>query len=72
MIITSDYYPALTRDNVDLVTEGIAEITARGIRCNDGTEHELDAIILATGFDLGLADAPFEIQGLNGSRLAEN
>lgn len=72
MIITSGYYPALSRDYVELVTEGIAEITAQGIRCNDDTEHELDSIILTTSFDLGFADAPFEIQGLNGSRLAEN
>lgn len=72
MIISSDYYPALARDNVELVTEGIAEVTEHGIRTNDGVVHELDAIILATGFDLGLADAPFEIQGLNGRKLSDD
>ena len=72
MIISSDYYPALTRDNVDLITEGIDEITENGIRCKDGSEQELDAIILATGFSLGLADAPFDIQGLNGRKLADD
>jgi 4-hydroxyacetophenone monooxygenase len=33
---------ALTRENVDLVTDRIAEIGPRGIRCEDGTEHEVD------------------------------
>ena len=72
MIISSDFYRTLTRDNVNLVTEGIAQVTEKGIRSNDGVEHELDAIILATGFDLGLADAPFDIQGLNGRKLTDD
>ncbi|KQZ68623.1 flavin-containing monooxygenase [Nocardioides sp. Root151] len=44
------YYPALTADNATVVSDGIVEITERGIVTADGTEHELDTIILGTGF----------------------
>jgi cation diffusion facilitator CzcD-associated flavoprotein CzcO len=50
MIMASDYYPALQRDNVTLVTGGIEELTPGGIRTQDGTEHPADVIIYATGF----------------------
>lgn len=44
------YYPALTADNTTVVTDGIVGITERGVVTADGTEHELDTIILGTGF----------------------
>ncbi|KRF11755.1 flavin-containing monooxygenase [Nocardioides sp. Soil796] len=44
------YYPALTADNATVVSDGIVEITERGIVTADGAEHELDTIILGTGF----------------------
>ena len=72
MIISSVFYRTLTRNNVILVTEGIAQVTDKGIRSNDGVEHDLDTIILATGFDFGLVDAPFDIQGLNGRKLTDD
>ncbi len=49
-----DYYETYNRDNVTLVDvqhNPIEAITEKGIRTADGTEHELDIIILATGFD---------------------
>lgn len=50
-ILASDvYFPALQRDNVDLITEGIDRITADGIKTNDGTNRPVDTIIYATGF----------------------
>ncbi|HDM2445024.1 TPA: NAD(P)/FAD-dependent oxidoreductase, partial [Staphylococcus aureus] len=50
-ILRSDeFYPTFNRDNVSLVTEGIEEITPKGIRNADGVEHEFDVIIYATGF----------------------
>jgi cyclohexanone monooxygenase len=48
------YYETYNRDNVTLVDvhhNPIVEFTERGILTEDGTEHELDVIILATGFD---------------------
>ena len=48
--MSNTYYPALTRPNAEVVTEPIAEVTETGIRTADGVEHELDTIVLATGF----------------------
>ncbi|MEI9929037.1 MAG: hypothetical protein WDM89_00350 [Rhizomicrobium sp.] len=44
------YLAALARDNVDLITTGIEEITPNGIRTKDGVEHDVDVIIYGTGF----------------------
>ncbi len=64
-----DYYPALQRPNVSVVTTSIAEITPRGIRTNDGTEHAVDAIVLATGFEGAEQGAPFPVTGRDGQDL---
>ncbi len=46
----NDYLRTFNRDNVDLITEPIEEITPGAIRTADGSEHEADTLILATGF----------------------
>lgn len=51
-VLADRYYPALTKPNVSVVTERIAEITPRGVRTADGIEHEVDTIIWGTGFDV--------------------
>ncbi|MDG3012527.1 NAD(P)/FAD-dependent oxidoreductase [Rhodococcus sp. D2-41] len=70
MLISNDYYPALDRPNVDVVTDGIAEVTANAVVTKDGTVREVDAIIVATGFHV--TDSPtFEaIHGRDGRTLA--
>ncbi|MCL2770530.1 MAG: NAD(P)/FAD-dependent oxidoreductase [Solirubrobacterales bacterium] len=50
VLISDTYYAALQAPNVELVTDPIAEITARGIRTEGGEERELDTIVLGTGF----------------------
>jgi len=50
LLISNDYYPALGRTNVEVVTEGIAAITPTGVRTHDGQTREVDAIIFGTGF----------------------
>ncbi|CAM4105303.1 NAD(P)/FAD-dependent oxidoreductase [Nocardia ninae] len=47
-----DYLPTLNRDNVELITAGIAEIQPNGIRSADGVEREIDALVLATGYEV--------------------
>jgi len=69
IMISPDYWKTLDRDNVELVTEPIEEIKSEGILTKDGRLHELDAIILATGFDVGLAKAPFLVVGRGGRIL---
>ena len=51
ILLSNDYLPALTRQNVEVVTDGIREVRARGILTDDGIEHPADTIIFATGFD---------------------
>ena len=48
--ISNDFYPALTRDNVSLVTDSIERVDATGIVTRDGAHHDVDVIIAATGF----------------------
>jgi cation diffusion facilitator CzcD-associated flavoprotein CzcO len=69
VLISDDYWRTFNRDNVELVTDGIARITEDGIETVDGQTHPADVIVLATGFALGLANAPFPITGLGGRSL---
>lgn len=71
ILLSNDYYPALCRPNVELLTSAIASVTPTGILCADGTERELDAIILATGFAAADVVAPFPIQGRSGVQLSD-
>ena len=52
VLVDSDYsvLDALNRDNVTLVTDAIAEVTETGVRTVDGTDHDVDIIVYATGF----------------------
>ncbi len=62
---------ALVKDQVELVTDPIAEITPGGVRCQDGSEHPADVIIYATGFHANRYLWPMEIVGRGGAVLAE-
>ena len=50
VLLSDDYYPTLTRQNVHLVTRKIREITERGVVTSDGVETPVDALVLCTGF----------------------
>jgi cation diffusion facilitator CzcD-associated flavoprotein CzcO len=69
MVISDNYYQSLQKDNVHLETSKIVEIQPKGILCEDGTFHELDIIVFATGFDTQAYMRPIKMQGLNGSTL---
>jgi cation diffusion facilitator CzcD-associated flavoprotein CzcO len=49
-LISSDYFPTLQRDDVELVTTGIERITPDGIASVDGIERPADTIVWCTGF----------------------
>lgn len=51
ILLSDDYYPALTRENVT-VAPGVQAISADGVITDDGVEHPVDVIIWATGFDV--------------------
>jgi cation diffusion facilitator CzcD-associated flavoprotein CzcO len=71
VLVSDDYWATFERGDVELVTDSIERIESKGVRTKDGTLHEADAIVLATGFKLGLATAPFPIVGRGGKTLDE-
>ncbi|MGB0971665.1 MAG: flavin-containing monooxygenase, partial [Mycobacterium sp.] len=66
------YLSTFNRDNVDLVTEPIDKITGSGVVTTDGVPHEVDVLILATGFKvLDIDNVPtFPVSGPGGRSLA--
>ena len=71
IIYSNDYYRALARPNVSLVTEGMARATPQGIVTADGREYALDVLVCATGFDVEHSLAHLDIRGRSGQRLAD-
>lgn len=70
LLMTSDYYPALQKENCKLVTWPIARLSPNGIRTVEGIEHQFDAIVFATGFEVSKAGTPIPITGIDGRNLA--
>jgi cation diffusion facilitator CzcD-associated flavoprotein CzcO len=71
IMLTDDWYPTLTKPNVELVAKRIAEVTPGGIRTEDGAERPADVLVLATGFATHGFVAPMEIVGADGRRLTD-
>jgi cation diffusion facilitator CzcD-associated flavoprotein CzcO len=71
VLLSSTYLPSLTRENVQVVTSGIREVGEHEVVTSDGTRHELDALILGTGFHV--TDMPFAklVIGRDGKSLAD-
>lgn len=71
VLLSDDFYPALTQKNVELITERISEVRAHSIVTSDGVEREVDTIILATGFHV--TDMPMArfVCGRDGKTLAD-
>lgn len=68
------YYEVYNQPNVDLVdlrSTPLDEITARGVRTADGTETEVDVLILATGFDQTGPLTQLDIKSVTGQTLRE-
>ena len=71
IIYSNDYYPALSRPNVALVTEGIEAVTPEGVRTTDGRIHALDVLVCATGFDTTHMLKDVTVTGRDGRSLAQ-
>jgi len=72
VLIANDYYPALTRPDVEVVTSGIAEVRTHSIVDTAGVEHEVDAIIYGTGFHVTDAFDYVNITGVDGRDLSKD
>jgi cation diffusion facilitator CzcD-associated flavoprotein CzcO len=71
VMATDDWYPTLTKPNVELITAPIAEVTRQGVRTRDGVERPADVLVLATGFQTHGFVAPMEIVGAHGRTLSQ-
>ncbi len=71
ILISNDYYPALTRPNVEVVAQGVAAVRERSVVCADGTEREVDTIIFATGFHVSDLPVAGIIRRADGQSLAD-
>jgi 4-hydroxyacetophenone monooxygenase len=68
-VVDNGWYRALTRDNVELVTDGIVRFTPAGIETDDGQVREVDVVITATGFEVVEYLAPTQYTGRRGVKL---
>ncbi|WP_166392343.1 flavin-containing monooxygenase [Nocardioides ochotonae] len=50
LLFSNDWYRALARPHVDVVTEAVVALEPHGVRAGDGTLHEADVVIWGTGF----------------------
>lgn len=71
VLMSSDYYPALQKENCKLITWPIARLSEKGIRTVEGIEHQFDCIVFATGFDVSHSGTPFPVTGRDGRVLGE-
>lgn len=71
VLIVDDFYPALMRDNVSLVTERIERISETGVVTRDGVAHAADVIVYATGFETTDWHWSMDVRGKGGVRLAD-
>jgi cation diffusion facilitator CzcD-associated flavoprotein CzcO len=72
ILFTDTYLPALTKENVEVVSSPIREVRAHSIVTEDGSEREVDTIIFGTGFHV--TDQPLidRVRGRDGRLLAEH
>jgi cation diffusion facilitator CzcD-associated flavoprotein CzcO len=71
ILLSSEWYPAITSPDVELVTSGIREVRERSVIDGDGVEHELDTIVFATGFVPSDPPIARRLRGREGRTLSE-
>jgi cation diffusion facilitator CzcD-associated flavoprotein CzcO len=69
LIMSENFYDAIQRPNARLVTERIERVEQAGVRTCDGRLHELDVLILATGFGVDRFVRPMQVIGRDGAVL---
>ncbi|WP_328682599.1 NAD(P)/FAD-dependent oxidoreductase [Streptomyces sp. NBC_01261] len=71
ILLSSTYYPALARPNVDVVPSGLSEVRGSTVVAADGTTAEVDAIVFGTGFHVTDMPIAERVVGADGRSLAE-
>jgi cation diffusion facilitator CzcD-associated flavoprotein CzcO len=71
VLVSSDWYRALRKPHVDLVTAAVDEVTPDGVRTVDGALHPADVVVLATGFEPDVFVTPMKVFGRDGRELSD-
>jgi len=71
ILFSNNFYPTLTKPHVHLETARVEQVTPTGMVNSDGTQHDVDVIIYATGFDAQDFLSSIDIVGIDDRRLAD-
>ena len=71
VLISNEYYPAVVKNNAEVIIDAIEEINATGVVTNNGQQRNVEAIIIATGFQAAEEVSRFTVKGRNGIDLNE-
>jgi cation diffusion facilitator CzcD-associated flavoprotein CzcO len=71
VLISNDWYAALSRPNVEVIPAGLTEVRLDSIVAADGSERDVDTIIFGTGFATNDFLAPMRVTGRDGRELHE-
>jgi cyclohexanone monooxygenase len=71
VLLSNNYYPALNQANVELLATGVKEVRGNTVIGHDGSEREVDTIILGTGFHVSDPPIAEHVYGLDGRSLAQ-
>jgi cation diffusion facilitator CzcD-associated flavoprotein CzcO len=72
ILLSDDYYPALSQSNVELVTDPITEITGGGVATADGRHRSVDVLIAGTGYNATNPPIAHVVHGRDGGSLAHS
>ena len=68
-VLSSTFYPALNRDNVELVPHAVTRVTPTGVVDAAGTTRDIDVLILSTGFQPTKFLAGLDVKGRDGRSI---
>jgi cation diffusion facilitator CzcD-associated flavoprotein CzcO len=71
ILLSSDYWPTFARPDVSLVTDPVVRIEPDAVVTAAGTRHEVDVLVLGTGFDVRAGIGRIDIRGLGGRTLRD-
>lgn len=71
VLISNDYYPALNRENVEVIADAIQEVNATGVLTKNGEQRNADILVIATGFKAAEDVSRFTVKGRKGLDLNE-
>lgn len=71
LLLSNDWYPSLAQPNVEVVTAPLVELREGSIVTGDGTEHDVDVVVFATGFEVADVPIAHRVRDADGQSLAD-